>query len=312
MAAQSTDLNQLPELPLRARNWQGPVLMCVASLFMAMLDAGTKYLAQDYPLVQIVWLRYVAQTLAIVVIFGATMGPRLYHAHSFAVQGIRGLCLCTGSVLGIYGLAALPLAEATAIVFVGPVIVTLLSGVLLKEKARRLDWAAVACGFTGVLIIARPGSSLFTWAVLFPVGAAAAGAVYQIVTRFSRQSEHAATSNFYTGLVGSLLLTPWGLGEWVQMRMPDLLLLCAVGTIAAIGHLAITYALLRSPAASLGGYNYTQIAWATLLGWAVFLTIPDAITWLGIIVIAFGGMLLTVPQLMRAAAALIRRHGGQA
>lgn len=286
--------------------------MCAASLFFALLDTGTKYLVADYPVMQIVWLRYVAQTLAIVAIFGASMGRRLYEAHSFALQGFRGLCLCAASILFINGLALLPLAEATAIVFLAPIIVTLLSGLLLREKARRLDWLAVVCGFVGVIIIARPGSNLFTWAILFPMGAAATSALYQIITRFSRSSEHAATSNFYTGLVGALLLTPFGLSEWMPMRLSDLLLLCTLGTVAAVAHIAITYALLRSPAASLGGYNYSQIGWATLLGWGVFLAIPDAIAWIGIFVIALGGMLLTVPQLMQIMVAFLRARGRQA
>jgi drug/metabolite transporter (DMT)-like permease len=288
--------------PLRAQNWQGPVLMCAASLFFAILDTGTKYLAAGHPLMQIVWLRYVAQTLAIVVIFTPRMGARLYDAHSFALQGFRGLCLCGGSVLVINGLARLPLAEATAIVFLAPVMVTLLSGLLLKEKARTADWVAVGCGFAGVLIIARPGGGLLTWAILFPIGAATTNAIYQIVTRISRQSENAATSNFYTGLVGALVLMPWGIAEWAPLPLPDLFLVFAVGTVAAVGHLTITYALLRASAASLSAYSYSQIGWATLLGWGVFMAIPDPVAWVGMLVIALGGLLLSVPGLMRLAA----------
>jgi len=276
--------------------------MCVASLFFAVLDTGSKYLVAGYPLMQIVWLRYVAQTLAIVVIFTPRMGMRLYDAHSFALQGFRGLCLCGGSVLVVHGLVRLPLAEATAIVFLAPVFVTLLSGVVLKEKARPMEWVAVACGFAGVLIIARPGGGLLTWAILFPMGAATTNAIYQIVTRISRQSENAATSNFYTGLVGALVLMPWGIADWKPLPTSDFILLCTLGTVAAVGHLTITYALLAAPAARLGAYSYSQIGWATLLGWGVFLAIPDPIAWVGILVIALGGILLSMPSLMRMAA----------
>jgi drug/metabolite transporter (DMT)-like permease len=293
--------------PTRAQNWQGPVLMCIASLFFALLDTGTKYLAAGHPLMQIVWLRYAAQTLAIVAIFMPRMGVRLYDAHSFALQGFRGLCLCCGSVLVINGLAQLPLAEATAIVFLAPVMVTLLSGLLLKEKARTADWVAVGCGFAGVLIIARPGGGLLTWAILFPIGAATTNAIYQIVTRISRQSENAATSNFYTGLVGALVLMPWGIAEWAPLPLPDLFLVFAVGTVAAVGHLTITYALLRASAASLSAYSYSQIGWATLLGWGVFMAIPDPVAWVGMLVIALGGLLLSVPGLMRLAARTVTR-----
>jgi drug/metabolite transporter (DMT)-like permease len=210
-------------------------------------------------------------------------------------------------VLVINGLARLPLAEATAIVFLAPVMVTLLSGLLLKEKARTADWVAVGCGFAGVLIIARPGGGLLTWAILFPIGAATTNAIYQIVTRISRQSENAATSNFYTGLVGALVLMPWGIAEWAPLPLPDLFLVFAVGTVAAVGHLTITYALLRASAASLSAYSYSQIGWATLLGWGVFMAIPDPVAWVGMLVIALGGLLLSVPGLMRLAARTVTR-----
>ncbi|MBV2181000.1 MAG: DMT family transporter [Castellaniella sp.] len=292
---------------LRAQKpWLGPVLMCVASLFFAILDTGTKYLAGHYPLLQIVWVRYMAQTVAIVLIFMPRMGRQLFVAHRYPIQLFRGLCLCSSSVFVIHGLARLPLAEATAIVFLAPVIVTMLSGLLLKEKARTMDWVAVASGFAGVLIIARPGGGLLTWAILFPMGSAMCNAFYQIVTRSTRSSEHAATSNFYTGLVGVLALAPWGASDWMPMPAGDFLLLLGIGGIAAIGHLTITYALLHAPAAALGAYSYSQILWATLLGWAAFQAMPDAMAWLGILVIALGGILLSVPQVRQIGASMWR------
>jgi drug/metabolite transporter (DMT)-like permease len=165
----------------------------------------------------------------------------------------------------------------------------------------------VGFGFAGVLIIARPGGGLLTWAILFPIGAATTNAIYQIVTRISRQSENAATSNFYTGLVGALVLMPWGIAEWAPLPLPDLFLVFAVGTVAAVGHLTITYALLRASAASLSAYSYSQIGWATLLGWGVFMAIPDPVAWIGMLVIALGGLLLSVPGLMRLAARTVTR-----
>lgn len=292
--------------PGAQKTWLGPVLMCVASLFFAILDTGTKYLAGHYPLLQVVWVRYMAQTVAIVLIFMPRMGRQLFVAHRYPIQLFRGLCLCCGSVFVINGLARLPLAEATAIVFLAPVIVTMLSGLLLKENARTMDWIAVASGFTGVLIIARPGGGLLTWAILFPMGSAMCNAFYQIVTRSTRSSEHAATSNFYTGLVGALVLSPWGSSDWMPMPAADFLLLLGIGCIAAIGHLTITYSLLHAPAASLGAYSYSQILWATLLGWGVFQAMPDAMAWLGILIIALGGILLSMPQVRHIGASMWR------
>ena len=279
--------------------WRGPLLMCVASLFFATLDTGTKYLTQSYPVNQVVWVRYMAQAAAIFLIFQPRLGRALFRTRRYGIQLFRGLCLCCSSVLVINGLARLPLAETTAINFMAPVIVTLLSGLVLKEKARRMDWVAVACGFAGVLIIARPGGGLLTWAILFPMGAALANACYQLVTRFSSASEHPATSNLYTGLIGALLMTPWWMSAWMPMLWTDLLLLLCLGTVAAVGHFIMTKALTYAPAATLGPYSYTQIFWATLLGALVFSRIPDFTSRLGMGVIAAGGLLLTSGPLLR-------------
>jgi len=276
-----------------ARLWLGPLLMCVASLFFSALDTGTKFLTASYPVNQVVWVRYMAQGMAIFLIFQPRMGRALFRTRRYGLQLFRGLCLCGSSVMVINGLARLPLAETTAINFMAPVIVTLLSGLILKEKARRLDWIAVACGFAGVLIIARPGGGLLTWAILFPVGSAICNACYQLVTRFASGSEHPATSNLYTGLIGALLLTPAGLAAWTPMAWMDLLLLVSLGGIAATGHLIMTHALMHAPAATLGPYSYTQIFWATLLGALVFSRVPDATSQLGMGIIAAGGLLLT-------------------
>ncbi|MGB6242412.1 MAG: DMT family transporter [Castellaniella sp.] len=291
----------------RSPAWLGPALMCAASLCFALLDTGTKYLAAHYPLLQIVWVRYIAQAAGVVLIFAPRMGLSLLNTHRYGIQLLRGLCLCCGSVFVINGLARLPLAESTAIVFLAPVLITLLSGLLLKEKARTLDWVAVACGFAGVLIIARPGGGLLTWAILFPLGSAMTNAIYQLLTRSSRQSEHAATSNLYTGLIGALALTPWGISVWAPMAPVDFLILLGIGGIASIGHLTITYALLHASAASLGAYSYSQILWATLLGWIAFGVMPDAMGWVGILVIALGGLVLSVPQARHLGSALLRR-----
>lgn len=285
---------------VEARAWIGPVLMCLTSLLFAVLDALIKYLALRYPLTQIVWARYVAQTVLLVLMFAPYMGWRLLHAHSLRLQLVRGLCLLGASLLVINGLSRLPLTETTAILFIAPLVVTVFSGLLLKEPARRMDWIAVLFGFAGVLIIARPGSGLLTWAILFPMGTAVCNALYQIVTRSARSSEHPATSNLYTGIIGVLVLAPAMPVVWMPMAWMDILVVGLAGSIAALGHLLITKALEYSPAAALGPYSYTQLIWAAALGWLAFSTVPDAMSWLGILVIAAGGLLLSIHRLFRS------------
>jgi drug/metabolite transporter (DMT)-like permease len=277
--------------------WLGPVLMCLASLCFVILDTTTKHLALSYPLMQVVWGRYTAQTLLLLLAFAPRMGWRVLHVNRHSMQLLRGCFLLGASMLMINALARLPLTETTAIVFMAPLVVTLLSGLVLKEKARRLDWVAVCCGFAGVLIIARPGGGLLTWAILFPLGTAICNACYQIVTRFSRSSEHPVTTNVYTGLVGAVVLLPVMPLVWQPMAWGDTLLLIGAGGIAAAGHLTLTRALACSSAAALGPYSYVQLIFAAVLGLIVFGAMPDAMSWLGIMVIAAGGLVLSLRRL---------------
>jgi len=282
-----------------ARPWLGPALMCLASLLFAILDTTTKYLAAFYPLTQIVWARYTAQTVLLILVFAPGMGWRLFHAHSYPMQLLRGLCLFAASMLVINGFARLPLTETSAILFLAPLIVTLLSGLVLKEKARRMDWVAVCCGFAGVLVIARPGGGLLTWAILFPIGTAVCNALYQIVTRSTRGSEHPVTSNVYTGMVGAFVLMPVMPAVWQPMDWADLLLVIGAGLVAAIGHLVITKALSYAPAAALSPYSYFQLVFVAVLSWLVFHAVPDAVSWVGILVIAAGGLMISVRRLLQ-------------
>lgn len=282
-----------------ARPWLGPALMCLAGLCFAFLDTATKYLAEFYPLTQVIWARYAGQTVVLALVFAPRMGWRVLHAHSYPLQLLRGLCLFGASMLVINGFARLPLTETSAILFLAPLIVTLLSGLLLKEKARRMDWVAVCCGFAGVLIIARPGGGLLTWAILFPIGTAVCNALYQILTRSTRASEHPVTSNLYTGMVGAVVLLPAMPYVWQPMSWIDLLLVGGAGCIAATGHMVITKALSYSPAATLGPYSYFQLVFVAFLGWQVFGTVPDAVSWIGILVIAAGGLMISVRRVLQ-------------
>ncbi len=113
------------------------------------------------------------------------------------LQLLRGMCLLGISALFIGGLRYIPLAEATAVMFLAPLIVTLLSALFLRERISTGQWVAVATGFLGVLFIVRPGGDLFTPTILLPVMASLCFAIYQLITRRLASTDHAVTSNFF-------------------------------------------------------------------------------------------------------------------
>lgn len=278
----------------------GPLLMCLTCLCFAALDTLIKYLSKGLPLTEVIWVRYTVQTIAIVVLFAPKMKGRILRTANPRLQMLRGGCLLAASLFVINGLSRLPLTETTAVLFLAPLIITLLSGPVLGERVLPVDWIAVMLGFVGVLVIVRPGGGLLTWAILFPVGTACCNAVYQMVTRSFHSAEHPVTTNLYTGLVGMVVLAPVMPFVWQWPDLQQGVVLVLAGLVGGLAHYVITKALECSSAAALGPYSYTQLVWAAMLGFLVFGALPDAVTWLGICIIASSGLLLSIYHLIAA------------
>ena len=121
----------------------GVALMLAALFCFALLDATSKHLSQIYSVPLLVWARYTLHCLMMVIVLAPSMRMKLA-VTGFAMAAFR----------------IMPLAEATALLFVAPLFVVLLAGPLLGERAGPLRWLAVLAGFGGTLLIARPGSSL--------------------------------------------------------------------------------------------------------------------------------------------------------
>lgn len=268
-------------------------LILLSGSMLASHDAMTKYLASAYSVTLIIWVRYSIQSVLLLLLFGPRMGTRLFHTYRPALQLLRGVSLLGVSLLLITGLRFIPLAEATAVIFLAPVFVTLLSALLLREPISKSQWLAIGFGLIGVVLIVRPGGALFDWPVLLPLAAAVCFALYQLLTRMLAGKDHPVTSNFYSGLTGTLLLAPIGvmqLEQLQQMPAPALGMLLGLGALAMTAHMLLTLAFRYASAAVLAPFTYAQIISACVVGWLVFGQLPDHWALLGVIVIISSGM----------------------
>ncbi len=160
----------------------------------------------------------------------------------------------------------------------------------------RGQWVAVAMGLLGVLIIVRPGSALFTPAILFPLGAALCFTLYQILTRRLGATDHAVASNFLTSLVGSLTMSALVPLHWTWPSLHDGLLIACLGVLATGGHLLLTNAFRFASAATLAPFTYGQIVFAGLVSLTFFDHAPDAGALLGMAVIVVSGLCMAEAQ----------------
>ena len=274
----------------------GIALILAAGLLLSSQDALAKTLTASYPLLLVVCLRYLAQNLLMLVVFAPRMGLDLVRTRRPLLQLARGLSLVGVTLLFYSGLRYIPLGEATAVIFLAPLVVVVLSVLWLKEAVSRGVWLAVGGGLLGVLLIVRPGGELFTPASLLPLAAAFCFGLYQLLTRRLSATDAPATSNFLTALVGSLgtgLLLPW---TWQAPAPMDVLLMAALGGLAMTGHMLLTHAYRFASAASLAPFTYGQILIAALIGVVVFGHLPDAWAVLGMAVIILSGAALAWSQ----------------
>ena len=275
----------------------GILLVMCAGLLLASHDGVSKYLTHIYPLIMIIWLRYFVQTVAMVILFFPKMRWGILRTQRPWLQLARGISLLSISLLFISGLRYIPLAEATAVIFLAPLIVTVLSAAILNEKVSKAQWVAVCVGFLGVVLIVRPGGALFTPAILLPVGASFCFAVYQLITRRLASTDHAVTSNFLSGLFGTLALTVLLPGQYtLDVAQIDWVFMLALGLLAMTAHMLLTMALKYSSAATLAPFTYAQIIFAGVVGYIAFGQLPDIYSIFGVLIISCSGLAVAYLQ----------------
>ena len=275
------------------------LLILLSGILLASHDGLSKYLTQLYPVFLVVWARYLAQVVLMLGMFAPRMGRRVFHTLRPWPQLLRGLSLVSVSIMFISGLRYIPLAEATAVIFLTPLMVTVASA-LLGERVSHSQWLAVGVGLLGVMIIVRPGGALFTPAVLLPFGAAISFTVYQLLTRRLSGTDHPVTSNFLSSLVGFLVMSVLVTFNWRTPSVHDAVLMASLGLMAMSGHLVLTQAFRYASAASLAPFTYGQIVFAGIVGFIAFGHIPDVEAIAGMTVIIASGLCMAYVQSRQA------------
>jgi hypothetical protein len=161
----------------------GIILILIATFLFAVLDTLSKYLTAFFAVPLIVWARYFVHLVFMLVGIAPGMGREIVVTKRPWLMIFRGLLLVCSSLLAVLAFSTLPLAETTALVFITPLLVALLAGPLLGEKVPLKSWLATIFGFGGVLLIARPGGSMFGIGVVYALGCALSYAGYQTLTR---------------------------------------------------------------------------------------------------------------------------------
>ena len=258
---------------MQSNNTRLGILYMIATTFVfAVQDGISRHLAGEYNVLMIVMIRYWFFAAFVIAIARRQAGSIKAAAATKqpALQIFRGLLLGAESCVMVTGFVLLGLVESHAIFASYPLIVAALSGPILGEAVGWRRWAAIGVGFIGVLIILQPGITVFAPAAIVPLIAALMFALYSLLTRYAARKDTAATSFFWTGTVGAVLLTAIGISSWEPMTAPDwawMLALCITG---ALGHFLLIKCYEVAEASAVQPFAYLQLVFASTIGIIVF------------------------------------------
>ena len=291
---------------------QGILALVAGIAVFSVQDLILKQLSGDYPLHQAMVLRSLVALpfhLAIVWWFDGRLSTILTPGWpKMLARGLLGFLAYTAYYLG---LATLPMAETVALYFTAPLFITLAAALFLGERVSLTAAFAVAAGFTGVLLIVKPGSEGFDAAALLPILGAFGYALYMVAARPLGRTETGAAMALWGNLCFLLcalaLSAVYGTGAyadashpsmafltrgWVMPGLTDLGLMATCGVIAAVGLTLLTHAYRVAPSSTVAPFEYSFMFWAVLWGWLVWGEFPDTIGWLGIAVIIGAGLVV--------------------
>jgi drug/metabolite transporter (DMT)-like permease len=277
----------------------GLLMMFAAVMISPIIDIFAKLAITTVPAIEISAARFLIQSLAAVPFLISRRGLIIFSWHGTGFHFVRGGILALSMVSFVATLEFMEVADAIAIFFVEPIILTILSSIFLKEAIGWRRYTACGVGFLGALLVIQPSFAQVGYVALLPVVSAFCIAIFAILTRIRSQTEDPWSMQFQSGAWGFVFCAlpilfsgPLGMPgmAFVSADATILLYLLGVGISATLSGILGVYAYRAAPASLLAPLQYLEIVSATIFGWLVFHHFPDALKWLGIAIIVASGL----------------------
>jgi drug/metabolite transporter (DMT)-like permease len=265
----------------------------LSAVGFAVLDATAKHLSSGLPALEVTWGRSAISGLIILALLGRGGWTQLRRSPRVGLNLLRGVLAAAGATLGVYSVSVLPLALFTAIVFLYPVLVTVLSIPMLGERVGPRRWAAVIVGFLAIVVIVQPAGEGFGWLVVLPLICAGVAALYPVLTRLTAPGMTSLTQMAYGPGVAAVLLTLVVPFVWVTPSWIDTLLLVLSGLLHGLCHWWVIRAFSTAPASVLAPFFYVQLPCAIVAGYLVFAEVPSPTTLIGAAMLIAAGIYIT-------------------
>ncbi len=271
------------------------VLMLLAYATFSMVDASAKWMGQaGLAALQIAFMRYAVHLVLTIGLIGrGGLSFDRFASDKIGLVILRALLLVGTSVTNFIAVRYLPLTLTATIGFSAPIIVCALSWPILGERVGPWRWAAILVGFFGLLVAIRPFGATLHWAVFISLGTAICMAFYALLTRRLSGAVSPTTMQFYSGLVGTVVLAPFAFLFW---QTPDTamewVMLFAIGLLGWAGHEVFARAHGFAEAGVLTPFSYSFLVWMTLWSALLFGQYPDGLTVLGASIVSGAGLFI--------------------
>ena len=269
----------------------GFALAAFGTMILPVGDAIAKYLGVlDYNVFQIAWGRWAAHLAILTPLLLMRGGKIGWIPERTRLHVLRGMVMAMATVFYFFALRFIALADAAAILFCAPLLITALSGLVLGEKVGPRRWIAVVLGLCGMLLIVRPGIGEPNWGGLLALGATLCFAGYFLLTRKLAGRTPAVVTLWFMALVGTTVMTPFAMVFWKAPELTAWVLMFSLGAVMTLGHLFIIRGLDHIEASAMAPLTYLEIVTATVIGYLWFGDFPDALTWTGCAVVIGAGL----------------------
>ena len=266
------------------------VLLMIGAMFVfTLMDAVAKVLKQEIGVWPTLWIRYLGQAVLVFLIVLPRFG-KIVKTSFPLLQLARSVFLMCATMCFFWGISNIGLAEATAIMDISPVLITLGAVLFLGERIGIRRVIGIIGALIGAMIVIRPGSDVFSVYALFPLGAAICYSGYNIITRFVGAREDPWTSLFYTALFGAMVFSTIVPFHWQPLSTFTITLMAVLSVMATLAQWLLIKALSLGEASLLAPIGYIALIFATLWGFLLFGDLPDQWTVIGALVIVASGI----------------------
>ena len=272
------------------------ILNISAWMLLPFMDGLAKFLSQDIHFLQVVWGRYFFMAFFSIVITYFFFNKHLKFPNGITIQILRSFFLFFSTLFFFYSISIISLAEALTLGFISPIIATILSFLILKEKVGRRRWIAVITGFTGVLFVIRPGFNEINLATIAAVGAGICYAFYVISTRKLSSIDSPLMTLIFTGLTGAFVISLIVPYFWTWLTLSQWLLLISLAAIGTIAHLLLILSLTLAEASKLAPLAYSEIIMNVIIGYYFFGDFPNQWIWIGLTIIIASGVYISLRE----------------